>query len=279
MDEQEDVKIRRILVALDASHHSLAALGAAAELARSLEAELLGLFIEDVNLMHAAGLPMARELQFPFARHAQMTPQRMRRQLRAQALQARRALSSICRRQGIEWAFEVVRGRVLARLLEETAKADMLCVGRASRPVMQGPRTGSTARAAAVRAHQPVLVIAQGARIQAPVVATYDGSPEADRALLLARRLAIETGGFLSILVPAGPSMSSEELQEQLADSLEGKDIVVRYRELAGSGVMSIIRGVQMEGCGTLVVSRASLPQDEIGKLLDGVACPVLLTE
>lgn len=278
MDEQEDVKIRRILVALDASHHSLAALGAAAELARSLEAELLGLFIEDVNLMHAAGLPMARELQFPFARHAQMTPQRMRRQLRAQALQARRALSSICRRQGIEWAFEVVRGRVLARLLEETAKADMLCVGRASRPVMQGPRTGSTARAAAVRAHQPVLVIAQGARIQAPVVATYDGSPEADRALLLARRLAIETGGFLSILVPAGPSMSSEELQEQLADSLEGKDIVVRYRELAGSGVMSIIRGVQMEGCGTLVVSRASLPQEEIGKLLDGVTCPILLT-
>lgn len=288
MDEQEGLKIRRILVALDASHHSLAALRAAAELAGSLEAEVFGLFVEDVNLLHAAGLPMARELRFPFARHARMTPQRMKRQLRAQALQARRALSSICERQGIEWAFEVVRGSVSSRLLEETAKADMLCVGRASRPVVQGPRTGSTARAAAVRAQQPVLVISQGARIQAPIVATYDGSPEADHTLLLARRLAIETGGFLSILVPAGLSMSSEALQEQLADSLEGQDVVgqdvvgqdvvVRYRELAGSGAMSIIRGVQMEGCGTLVVSRASLPQEEIGKLLDGVACPVLFT-
>lgn len=278
MDEQEGLKIRRILVALDTSHHSLAALRAAAELAGSLEATVLGLFVEDVNLTHAAGLPMARELQFPFARHAPMTPERMRRQLRAQALQARRALSSICERRGIEWAFEVVRGRVSSRLLEEAVKADMLCVGRASRPVVQGPRTGSTARAAAVRAQQPVLVISQGARIQAPIVATYDGSAEADQALLLARRLAMETGGFLSILVPAGASMSSEALQERLADSLKGKDIVVRYRELAGSGALSIIRGVQMEGCGTLVVSRASLPPDEIGKLLDGAACPILLT-
>ena len=279
MDEQEeDLKIRRILVALDTSHHSLAALRAAAELASSLEAEILGLFVEDVNLLRAAGLPMARELRFPFARHAQMTPERMKRQLRAQALQARRALSSICESRGIEWSFEVVRGRVSSRLLKEAAKADLLCLGRVSRPVTQGPRTGSTARAAAVRAHRSVLVISEGTRIQAPIVVTYDGSPEADQALLLARRLTIETGGFLSILVPAEPSISPKELQERLADSLEGRDIVVRYRELAGSGVMSIIRGVQMEGCGTLVVSRASLPQDEIGKLLDGVACPVLLT-
>lgn len=280
MDEQEeDLRIQRILVALDTSHHSLAALRAAAELACSLEAEVLGLFVEDVNLLHAAGLPMARELRFPFARHAQMTPQRMKRQLRAQALQARRALSSICETRGIEWTFEVVRGRVSSRLLEEAAKADLLCIGRASRPVIKGPRIGSTARAAAVRAQRVVLVISQGTRIQAPVVVTYDGSPEADQALLLARHLAVETGGFLSILVPADPPMPSEEIQQRLADSLEGKDVVVRYRELLGSGVMSIIRGVQTEGCGALVVSRASLSRDEISKLLDGVECPILLTK
>jgi nucleotide-binding universal stress UspA family protein len=124
-----------------------------------------------------------------------------------------------------------------------------------------------------------VLVISQGTRIQAPVVVTYDGSPEADQALLLARHLAVETGGFLSILVPADPPMPSEEIQQRLADSLEGKDVVVRYRELLDSGVMSIIRGVQTEGCGALVVSRASLSRDEISKLLDGVECPILLTK
>jgi nucleotide-binding universal stress UspA family protein len=278
-EQEEELTIQRILVALDTSHHSLAALRAAAELASSLEAELHGLFVEDVDLLRVAALPMARELQFPFARHARMNPGRMRRQLRAQARQARQALSSICKQRQIEWTFTVVRGHVSSKVLEEAAKADLLCVGRASRPVMERPETGSTARAAATSAQPSVLVISQRTRIQAPVVVIYDGSREADRALQLARRFAREIEGFLSILVPADPSISSEELQDRLTDRLDGEDMVVRYRELAGSGVVSIIRGVQTEGCGTLVVSRALLRPDEISQLLDEMKCPVLLVE
>ena len=56
--------IRRILVALDASTHSLAALETAAGLAARLEAELVGLFVEDINLLRAAELPFARETSF-----------------------------------------------------------------------------------------------------------------------------------------------------------------------------------------------------------------------
>jgi nucleotide-binding universal stress UspA family protein len=46
--------IRRILVALDASPHSFAALEAAAHLAAHLEAELFGLYVEDENLLRGA---------------------------------------------------------------------------------------------------------------------------------------------------------------------------------------------------------------------------------
>ena len=52
MNERElEPTIRRILVALDASPHSLAALEAASELADALKAELVGIFVEDVNLL------------------------------------------------------------------------------------------------------------------------------------------------------------------------------------------------------------------------------------
>ena len=52
MNEQEHALIiRRILVALDTSKHSLAALEAADELAAWLKAELFGLFVEDINLL------------------------------------------------------------------------------------------------------------------------------------------------------------------------------------------------------------------------------------
>ena len=56
MNERElEPTIRRILVALDASPHSQAALQAASELAAALKAELVGIFVEDVNLLHLAG--------------------------------------------------------------------------------------------------------------------------------------------------------------------------------------------------------------------------------
>jgi K+-sensing histidine kinase KdpD len=51
--------IRRILVALDASPDSLAALKTAADLARRMEAELMGLFVEDIELLRMADSPYA----------------------------------------------------------------------------------------------------------------------------------------------------------------------------------------------------------------------------
>ena len=55
---------RRIVVALDASSHSHAALAAAVALAGRLQAELQGIFVEDVNLLRLAELPFAREVRF-----------------------------------------------------------------------------------------------------------------------------------------------------------------------------------------------------------------------
>ena len=51
----------RILVALDASPRSLAALSTAGALAAELDAELSGLFVEDINLQRLLALPFARE--------------------------------------------------------------------------------------------------------------------------------------------------------------------------------------------------------------------------
>ena len=51
----EDVTaIRRILVALDSSPHSMAALETAVELAANLGARIIGLFVEEANLLRAA---------------------------------------------------------------------------------------------------------------------------------------------------------------------------------------------------------------------------------
>lgn len=277
--QKDELTIQRILIALDASHHSLAALRAAAELASSLQADLHGLFVEDDTLLRVAELSVARELQFPFATRGRLSPGRMSRQLRAQAQQAEQALSSLCKRHQIEWSFRVVRGDVSTLVLEEAVEADLLCLGRASRPVMHRSSVGSTAKAAAVGAPCCVLLVSRETEIHPPIVVLYDGEPDNKRALLLAARVALGHGGLLSVLVPPSAPGTSREIRERIKDSLDLEGLLIRYRELSGSGVMSLINAAQTEGAGMLVMERCTLASAGLTKLLNTLDCPVLLVK
>ena len=56
----EIAAFRRVVVALDASQASRRVLGAAAAVAAREGAELIGLFVEDTNLLHMGALPFTR---------------------------------------------------------------------------------------------------------------------------------------------------------------------------------------------------------------------------
>ena len=77
--------VRRVLVALDASAHSLAALEMALDLAVVSKAELVGLFVEDAHLLRLAESPQARELLYPSAEQRPLTLASMEQRLRLRA--------------------------------------------------------------------------------------------------------------------------------------------------------------------------------------------------
>src|SRR5690554_4657703 len=85
-------EIQRILVALDASSSSQVALQTAVNLAVALEAELEGIFVEDINLLRLAELPFVHEVRTLSAVAQQMSRQQIEAELQAQAARARRAL-------------------------------------------------------------------------------------------------------------------------------------------------------------------------------------------
>jgi len=278
MSRQDDeLTIRRILVALDASRHSLAALEAAVDLAASLEAELQGLFVEDVNLLRVAGSPAAREVRYPFSGTARLNKARMERQLRAQAEQARQALKAASERRQIRWSFQVVRGEVAPEVLAAAMKADLLSLGKVGRPLIQRIRLGSTALAAALQGPCCVLLLQRDVGIGSPVVVTYDGSPTARKALMIATHLAQKNGGYLAVLNLADTPEEEHQLQAETAAWLRGQRLLIRYRRLASPGVTALTQAVRAERGGALVLVETALSPDALQALLDEVDCPVLL--
>jgi len=277
-ERSDEWAVQRILVALDASYHSLAALEAAAELAASLGAELSGLFVEDVNLLRLASSPVAREVRYPFVSAGRMDRAGMERGLRAQAVQARRALAAACEPRRIKWSFRVTRGEVAGEVLAAASEADLLTLGRASRPLIRQVRLGSTARAATAQDRCSVLLLRRDMRIAPPVVVVYDGSPTARKALAWAARLAQrKKWGFLTVLVEADARDRARQLQLQVAHGLRRPGLVLRYRWLRSTDLPVLVHRIRAERSGVLILGGTLLPSDSLQVLVDRVDCPVLV--
>jgi hypothetical protein len=103
---EEEVRIRRVIACFAPGH--AARPEAAARLARELEAEFLGLFIEDVELLRFASLPFAREVGLASALPMAMSLAGLERQMRAQARMLEDALQAAFG-PAAPWSFRVER--------------------------------------------------------------------------------------------------------------------------------------------------------------------------
>jgi hypothetical protein len=111
------MKVRRVVAGLHPRRPPGYEIDAIAELARSMEAELLGLFIEDAELLHFAALPFAREIGA-----ASITPRAvdlaaMERFMRERAAELRDHLAEALGAHPLPWSFRVARGTTAQLLL------------------------------------------------------------------------------------------------------------------------------------------------------------------
>jgi nucleotide-binding universal stress UspA family protein len=278
-EEGLEPAIRRILVALDASPHSLAALEAAAELAAGLKAELLGLFVEDINLLRLAELPFAREMGVFSTTRRRLDILEVERELRAQASRARRALAIAAGRAQVPWSFRVARGVIAAELLAAASEADLVILGKVGWSPTGRRHMGSTARAVLSQATCLTLILQEGVRLSLPILVVYDGSTIAQKALSAAIRLVRGKNGYLTVLILADGPDAARELQTNVAKWLRERGLEARYRWLVGADVRHLPRIVDSEGCGMLVLPGQHSRVQSQGLLvwLDEVTCPVLL--
>jgi nucleotide-binding universal stress UspA family protein len=277
--ESAPAPIRRILVALDSMLASEKSLTETARLAARWEAELCGLFVEDINLLHLAGLPFARETGFSIALTRQIGAEEMERALRARATQARCLLEKTATRESVRWSFRVVRGKVEEELSAAAEEADLVALALPGRLAAPGTMRTRAPRHTG-RAPRPVLFLPHGGTMRLPVIAVVGQTAASTRVLALAANVLAGTPRTMSLLLSPSTDTSARELMDRAHDLLHDSEILVEeVRTLPGASVESLLAAVSSLRAGTLI-----LPADldwlapaDIDALLNVAPCAVLL--
>ncbi|MEZ5126088.1 MAG: universal stress protein [Thermoleophilia bacterium] len=266
-DAPQSAPVERIVVALDASPQSVAALRAAVELAVMTEAEVEGLFVEDIDLIHLCGLPFGCEVGSFTAEVRRVDAAAMERQLRGLAAGISEAMAQVAAETSVSWSFSVRRGVVVEELVAAAQGAALMTVGRAGRGRRRG--VGSTAEALVDQIDQmrrPLLIAGEGIGLRLPLTVLYTGTPAARRALDLALRLTRRDPVRMRVVAWANGDVTLDvtELEAAVRDVLEHAPRLDEKRESSrasaapvGVGpaedLLAVLKG--MDG-GTLLVPR-----------------------
>ena len=274
--DRED-SIRRILIALDASPHSLAALRAAAELAADLDAELVGIFVEDINLLRLSELPLAREVAIYTTSTRRLSRKEIERQLRSQARMAQRALEEVARRRHLRWTFQVSQGVIASELLAAAEETDIILMGNSGWSHRR--RLGSTTRVIVSQASNHILILQEGAHLGLPVGVIYDGSSKAQETLIAAANLLRQHDGFLVVIILADHVDKARQYQAEISEWAQDAQLHVHYRWLVDVNQARLMRIVRSEHCGVMVLPAEGIifQGEDLVELLDETDCPVLL--
>ncbi len=279
-DEAERaLSIRHILVALDASPHSLAALRAAVELAARFGAEVEGLFVEDIDLLRLTELPFVCEVRVYSATTRQLNFEELEQRLRAQAGEMRRALRGAAEQAQTPWAFRVVRGAITPELLAAAVEADLVIVGKSGWSPVALRRLGSTAQALFSGASCSTLILQRDDHLRFPLWVIYDGSPLADDALTTALALTPEEEETLTVLILSAGPATERRLQARVAARLQAQGLTVHFHTLDSSYLQEVAPLARRERCGTLIVpaSETLLEGSTLLTLLEELETPILL--
>jgi len=268
---QNNPKMGRVLLAMDVSPRSRTALETAAALATQLGAELAGLFVEDVNLLRVGGLPFTREFGFFSGGPRTIDIVEIEDALRREAEEAERLLAETATRLKLRWSFHIARGQIAEELFALASELDLVVLGSRAR---MGIRSLE---------YWPVDALAdeiQRSREIRPVVAVYDSSASARRALELAQQLALSSSLELRVLVPGSNndqfSSRASEARALLADA--GITSVV-CRRIPLAGIRELATELRREKPSVLLlgIDGRFRSGEGFATLLNELDCPVVL--
>jgi len=266
----------RIVVSFDTTPAGEAALEAAIGLAASLDAEVAGLFVEDVSLVRMAALPFTREFGLTSALLRPIETADIERALRLQARQTRALLAAAAAALNLRWSFQVVRGQSINAVFELGEDRTLLVLGAASAGVVaRSPILSATGW----RGSQPS--VRQGFRYLSsrPVVVVFDGPEHGMRSLAAAHALATRAATRLTVLITAHTAEDFDRRRQQARTWILAQGAAARYVWLKGRDIEGVLQAVGAENASALLLHEDEAPADRraLRSLLAELGCPLVL--
>lgn len=226
----------RITVALKDSVVEADVLGSVARLAREISAELSGLFLQDIDLLRVAELPLAIEISRVTSAPRRVEVDELGRQLASQAAAAERIVARAAQEAGVTWSFSIARGALTTLLAKAAGESDYTLV-----PAVRRAPWGYLEISGMPARRRPSLV-----------AVVVDRSAAARRALDIARRLAAAEQRPLSVILTSASERAGERLRAETEAALAPQP--ARFSLLVGVSTSRVAQVVREQGTGLLVV-------------------------
>ena len=275
------LKFRRILMALDPASEDLSAVEETAALARRLQAELLSLFVEDIDLVRLAQHPEVSAFSTLSAGPQPFAAENLKRALKLQLARSRHAVEQAAARQRIKAVFQVRQGRPVPEILSAAGAVDLVVVEWVHRDTSAAwaLSRAATARAIAEAASRSVLLLRPGAPVGGPVLVVYGGSEVDHRALEAAAEIAGRDGGIVEIALLAGRVDQADEWRREISADLAHTHLTVRFLHMPKASLEDLCAAATRQGISLMVLGadQAVMKGEAGGRVLERAGCSVLV--
>ncbi|MDX2008395.1 MAG: hypothetical protein SFU83_24385 [Meiothermus sp.] len=270
-------RIRRVVLAQNLTNRSAQTVGAAVRLAAKLGAQVLGLFVEDPNLLRWAELPIAKQVS-PFNTAGNhLDRERLEAQLHALSVQSQAELETAAGRFGVTCSFQVVRGEI-GQVFTSLEPAEDLLVLTTQRQVL-GLKVYSPSSLASVlgQVQRSMLLLPQHSSFREPLVVLHSASLKAEAVLDVA--LSIREAGTqpLTVLITGDEAAMGPAMQAWQT----GRKVRVRTIYAGQVGLERLAHIQALSGCDGLVLGADSplLTGEGLQRWLTFAQTPVLVLQ
>ncbi|WP_372634831.1 universal stress protein [Fodinibius sp.] len=280
-DANHTIVVREILVAVDSSSHSRAALRAAATLAKLMEANIRGLFVHEEHWSRISRLPSVTSINELTGKAHVLEEKALEQEIDLLKERLHRQLQHISKKNQITHSWETARGRVDEEILQAARKADLITIGSRGRSFHPGDRLGSTARTIIRKAEKPILLLKEGVDLGKTITTVFDASDESQKGLRLALSLAQKNDSTLSILVLDEGQETEGQRNQKLEKIVDSASIPVTITMLERPDLSAFLNAVNRQQSGLLVTPKKQsfFQQPSLETTLGYLNCPVLMVD